>query len=350
MRALVTGTAGFIGSHLSEALLDAGHEVIGVDAITPYYDTTAKWANLQGLLKARRFTFIQRDLRRSNLDSLVRGMDVVFHLAGQPGVRPSWENGFGAYAEHNVIATQRLLEACRHVSIERFVYASSSSVYGNAAAYPTREDDLPAPHSPYGVTKLAGEHLCALYAANYGLPATMLRYFTFYGPRQRPDMGIHRFIESAINGDPLPLYGDGQQVRDFTYVGDVVDATAKAGMATELAPGTVLNIAGGSATTVNELIELISTKVGCDVNIERKPPQAGDVQATGGSVARARSLLGWAPRVGLADGVALQAAWHLSRAACASDEEQALIPRQMDRTIDLSDRASDQAVVREGVA
>src|SRR3954468_4935499 len=328
MRTLVTGTAGFIGSHLSEALLDAGHEVVGVDAITPYYETTAKWANLQGLLQARGFTFIHRDLRRSDLDSLVRGTDVVFHLAGQPGVRPSWENGFGAYAEHNVIATQRLLEACRHVSIERFVYASSSSVYGNAAAYPTREDDLPAPHSPYGVTKLAGEHLCALYAANYGLPTTMLRYFTVFGPRQRPDMGINRFIEAAIAGKPLPLYGDGQQIRDFTYVADVVDATARAGMATDLAPGTVLNIAGGSATTVNELIELIATKVGRDVQIERKPPQAGDVQATGGSIAQARSLLGWTPRVGLADGVALQAAWHLSRAACAESDDLPRIPQQ----------------------
>jgi nucleoside-diphosphate-sugar epimerase len=275
-----------------------------------YYDPVQKQQNIQPLLTNDRFRFLARDLRRCNLDSIVSDVDVVFHLAGQPGVRPSWERGFREYVEQNVLVTQRMLEACRTQSIRRFVYASSSSLYGNAGSYPTREDALPAPHSPYGVTKLAGEHLCGLYAANYGIPTTSLRYFTVYGPRQRPDMGINKFINAALDGKPVVVFGDGEQIRDFTYVGDVVSATVRAGEATDLEPGAVMNVAGGSACTVNELLHLIAQKIGSAVDTEYGEPQAGDVDRTGGDITRAGQLLGWAPRVALATGIAEQVAWH----------------------------------------
>jgi nucleoside-diphosphate-sugar epimerase len=310
MRVVVTGAAGFIGSHLVERLLAAGHEVTGVDALTMFYDPTQKQHNIQPFLTNDHFRFLARDLRRCELESIVSGVDVVFHLAGQPGVRPSWEQGFTEYVEQNVLVTQRLLEVCRSTPVRRFVYASSSSIYGNAGSYPTREDALPAPHSPYGVTKLAAEHLCGLYAANYGIPTTSLRYFTVFGPRQRPDMGIHKFINAGLDGKPVVVFGDGQQVRDFTFVSDVVSATVRAGEATDVAPGTVMNIAGGSACTVNELMHVIAQKIGCAMETEHVEPQAGDVDRTGSDIERAERLLGWTPRVPLAAGVAEQVAWH----------------------------------------
>src|SRR3954471_15585585 len=268
MHVLVTGAAGFIGSHLVERLLGAGHTVVGVDALTPYYDPAQKQRNIATVLDNDRLRFLVRDLGRSDLSPILEDVEVVFHLAGQPGVRPSWERGFGDYLDQNVLVTQRLLEACKERSLRRFVYASSSSVYGNAPRYPTDEDCLPAPHSPYGVTKLAAEHLCGLYAANFGIPTTSLRYFTVYGPRQRPDMGINKFINAALDGKPLVVFGDGEQIRDFTYVADVVSATVRAGEATDIPPGAVMNIAGGSACTVNELLHLIAQKIGSAVDTE----------------------------------------------------------------------------------
>jgi nucleoside-diphosphate-sugar epimerase len=310
MRVVVTGAAGFIGSQLAESLVDRGHQVVGVDALTSYYHPAMKQRNIRALLERERFTFLARDLRKCDVETLVSGVDVVFHLAGQPGVRPSWQNGFRKYTEHNVLVTQRLLEACRRTSITRFVYASSSSIYGNAPTYPTREDALPAPYSPYGVTKLAAEHLCGLYAANYGIPTTSLRYFTVYGPRQRPDMGINRFIEAALDGACVTVYGDGEQIRDFTFVSDVVRATMSAGDATHLEPGTVMNIAGGSPCTVNELLQMITKHTGREIEIRRLPTQSGDVEVTGGDITRARELLGWAPSVPLSVGVEAQVDWH----------------------------------------
>jgi len=305
---VVTGCAGFVGSHLVEANLDAGHTVLGVDCLTPYYDVAIKKSVLDLLLTRRGFTFADADLRTAELEPLLAGADVVFHEAGQPGVRLSWSDGFADYVSHNVLATQRVLEAARAARPGRVVYASSSSVYGNAASYPTHEDDLPRPFSPYGVTKLAAEHLCGLYAANWSVPTVSLRYFTVYGPRQRPDMGMHRFIDAALSGQPLPLFGDGEQVRDFTYVGDVVSANLAAATA-DVAPGTVVNVAGGGSVTVNQLFAMLSRIAGRDLAVDHLPEQAGDVRATGGSIERAGELLDWAPEVPVLEGLAAQYAW-----------------------------------------
>jgi nucleoside-diphosphate-sugar epimerase len=286
--------------------------VLGIDCLTDYYDLTQKRAVLDRLAAHADFRHEPADLRTADLAPLLDGAEVIFHLAGQPGVRLSWSDGFVDYVGHNVLATQRVLEAARETRPQRIVYASSSSVYGNAPTYPTTEDDLPRPHSPYGVTKLAAEHLCGLYAANWGVPTVSLRYFTVYGPRQRPDMGMHRFFAAIRAGRPLPIFGDGEQVRDFTYVADVVAANLAAAGA-DVAPGTVLNVAGGGSVSVNQLVAAIGRIVGQDVEVERLPEQPGDVRATGGSIERTRALLGWAPEVGVEAGLAAQWAWQLDR-------------------------------------
>ncbi len=309
MQALVTGVAGFIGSHLAEALLQAGHRVRGVDAFTAYYDTHHKRANLSALLSWPGFELAAVDLRTAELSPLLADSDVVFHLAGQPGVRLSWSDGFDAYSQLNTGVTQRLLEAVKDSDVSRFVLASSSSVYGNAPAYPTVETDLPRPHSPYGVTKLAAEHLCGLYAANYGVPTVSLRYFSVYGPRQRPDMAFHRFCEAALDDKPVPLYGDGSQGRDFTYVSDVVAATMAAGEAS-LPAGAVLNVASGAPSTMLQFLDLLSELLGREVRVERLPDQAGDVAVTFAGIQRAADLLGWSPRVPLRSGLRAQLDWH----------------------------------------
>jgi UDP-glucuronate 4-epimerase len=314
MRAVVTGAAGFIGSTLTDALLARGDAVLGVDCFTPYYERTDKEANLAGAQQLERFELAEVDLRHAPIEPLVDGADVVFHQAAQPGVRLSWSDGFADYDGHNVLATQRLLEAAKQVGVPRLVYASSSSVYGNAASYPTTEDDLPRPHSPYGVTKLAAEHLCNLYAANWGVSTVSLRYFTVYGPRQRPDMAMHRLLRATLAGQPFPLYGDGSAVRDFTFVGDVVNANLAAADA-DSAPGTVVNVAGGSSITMRELFDLVSTVVGATPLIDEQPAQPGDVARTGGTIDRAMAVLGWTPRTDLRTGLAAQADWHRARHA-----------------------------------
>jgi nucleoside-diphosphate-sugar epimerase len=311
---LVTGVAGFIGSQLAERLLETGHEVRGVDCFTPYYEEPAKRANLAALVGSERFSFVELDLRTDDLGPLLADVTAVFHQAAQPGVRLSWAEGFPEYASCNIEATQRLLEATRGQPLDRFVYASSSSIYGNADRYPTAEADLPRPFSPYGVTKLAAEHLCGLYAANYGTPAVSLRYFTVYGPRQRPDMATHRLIEAALHDRPFPLYGDGTHVRDFTYVGDIVAANIAAAT-TALEPGTVLNVCAGGSTTMRSLIDAVQAAVGRPLRIDQLPEQPGDVQRTGGTNARARELLGWEPSTTLEDGIAAQVSWHRERCA-----------------------------------
>jgi UDP-glucuronate 4-epimerase len=308
VHALVTGCAGFIGSHLTEALLGSGATVRGVDALTDYYDPARKIANLRHAQAWPSFEFLQLDLCSVGLAAPLDGIDVIFHLAGQPGVRLSWSDGFATYVDRNVLATQRLLEAAKVSNVQRFVYASSSSVYGNAARYPVVEDDLPRPHSPYGVTKLAAEHLCALYADNWGVSTASLRYFTVYGPRQRPDMGFARFFDAISNNRPIPVFGSGGHVRDFTYVSDIVAATLAAGSA-DVASGTVCNIAGGSSISLQDLFPLLSEVTGSEIELEHLPEQAGDVQQTGGAIDRAASLLGWSPKVSLRDGLASQFEW-----------------------------------------
>jgi nucleoside-diphosphate-sugar epimerase len=307
-RAVVTGVAGFIGSHLAEALVRDGVDVVGVDCFTPYYDERVKRANVPAGIE-----LLEADLRDADLGPLVEGADVVFHQAAQPGVRLSWSAGFGEYASHNILATQRLLDACAAASRPpRVVYASSSSVYGQAARYPTTEDDLPQPHSPYGVTKLAAEHLCGLYAANHGLATVSLRYFTVYGPRQRPDMAMHRLIEAALHQHDFTLFGDGSARRDFTYVGDVVAANLAAGTA-DVASGSVLNVAGGGDITMADLLDLVGEVVGRPVPVVRQGPQPGDVDRTGGTIERAATLLGWSPAVDVRAGVERQVEWHRAR-------------------------------------
>lgn len=312
MRVVVTGAAGFIGSTLAERLVADGHHVTGVDCFTGYYSREQKEQNLAGLRTSDMFELRCIDLRTDDLSGLLDGVNVVFHQAGQPGVRRSWSDGFDDYLTHNVLATQRLLEASAGASLSRFVYASSSSVYGNSRRYPTAETDLPRPHSPYGVTKLAGEHLCGLYAANYGVPTVALRYFTVFGPRQRPDMAIHRLIESAIKRTPFRLYGDGSQVRDFTFVDDVVEANLLAATA-DLDPGVVLNVCGGVSISMNELIASVAEIVGREPIIETGADQAGDVQRTGGTAELANKLLGWYPEHRVALGLQAQVDWHRNR-------------------------------------
>lgn len=312
MQALVTGAAGFIGSTLAERLVADGHRVLGVDCFTAYYPQEQKEHNLAGLRACELFELRRVDLRTDDLAGLLDGVDAVFHQAGQPGVRHSWSTGFGDYLTHNILATQRLLEASRSAKLGRFVYASSSSVYGNAGSYPTAETDLPRPHSPYGVTKLAGEHLCGLYAANHGVPTVALRYFTVFGPRQRPDMAIHRLIEAALSGSPFHLYGDGEQVRDLTYVADVVQANLLAAAA-DLEPGVVINVAGGAAISMNELIALVGELIGRQVIVEPGNAKAGDVRRTGGTSELARKLLSWVPEFDVAAGLEAQVAWHRTR-------------------------------------
>ena len=310
MRYVVTGSAGFIGRHVCSALAEDGHQVVGVDAFTDYYDTSLKRANSEWLGRYDGYRSVELDLVTATLDDLVDGADAVVHLAGQPGVRLSWADGFDVYVERNITASQRLLEAALRTGVPRLVLASSSSVYGNAAVYPTTEDSPTRPFSPYGVTKLAMEELAWAYVENWGLPAVMLRYFTVYGPAQRPDMGIHRFVEHAMAGEPVPVYGDGEQVRDFTYVSDVARATIAASTA-DLAAGTVLNVAGGSSSTVNEVLRLVSENLGREVATHRQPEQPGDVRATGGAIDRARRLLRWEPEVSLAEGIKRQVAHQL---------------------------------------
>jgi nucleoside-diphosphate-sugar epimerase len=313
VRALVTGAAGFVGSHLADALLARGDSVLGVDCFTPYYDRIDKEANVAAAYADDEFELVEADLRTTDIAELLDGVDTVFHQAAQAGVRLSWSAGFADYVGHNLLATQRLLEAVQSARpTARVVYASSSSVYGNQARYPTTETDLPRPFSPYGVTKLGAEHLCGLYAENWGVHTVSLRYFTVFGPRQRPDMSIHRLCEAAVRESSFPRYGDGTQIREFTYVSDIVAANLAAADR-EVPPGTYLNIAGGAEITLNDLIDLVGDVAGSPVAIEPEPMQAGDSFRNGGSIGRARDMLGWEPQVSLRDGIAAQVEWHRSR-------------------------------------
>jgi nucleoside-diphosphate-sugar epimerase len=307
MNALVTGAAGFIGSHLSGALLDAGATVTGIDCFTDYYPRAVKEANLAVLKGRAGFSFVEAALQTADLPALVDGKTHIFHLAGQAGVRKSWGRDFDVYISDNVAATQRLLEAAVKTPIERFVYASSSSVYGDHVPLPFKEESYLQPLSPYGVTKLAAEHLANLYWANHGVPAVSLRYFTVYGPRQRPDMAFHRFFTAVKLGQPVTVYGDGEQTRDFTFVGDIVAATAAAGR--QGRPGAVYNVGGGSRVTMNHVLDLVGQVTGQPVTVRHEPSQKGDVRHTFADTSRARQDLAFVPQVTLEEGLKAQHRW-----------------------------------------
>ncbi len=306
-RALVTGAGGFIGSHLCRRLNGDGFQVTGVDSFTDYYDPAIKRARAR-LLIEEGVDLLEVDLIEGDLTPLVENADLVFHLAGQPGVRASWGTEFDIYARENVMATQRLLEVLKGSSIGKLVLASSSSVYGDAETFPTSETDLPQPVSPYGVTKLAAEHLGYLYWKAFDVPVVALRYFTIFGPGQRPDMAFTRFLKAAENGDPITIYGDGKQVRDFTYVGDCVAATVSAAVLGK--PGTVYNIAGGTQASVLDVLEIIEELTGGAVDREYQEAMKGDARRTGADTNRAKRDLGYMPQVSLADGIRLQLEAH----------------------------------------
>jgi len=300
----VTGVAGFVGSHLAERLLTDGHEVCGIDAFINYYDRSIKENNLEGPRSWNTFTFVEGNLVDMHLQPLLEGVDWVFHEAAQAGVRASWGKEFTRYTTCNIDATQRLLETVRHLgNIKRVVYASSSSVYGNATELPLHEDAQLHPYSPYGVTKLAGEHLCTLYQHNFGVPTVSLRYFTVYGPRQRPDMAFHRFCKSIILNEPIHVYDDGNQTRDFTYIADVVEANIRAAQA-EAAIGNVINIAGGSRVTLRNVVQILENISGKNLEIVYEARQHGDVRHTFADTSKARQLLDYRPGVQLTEGLA----------------------------------------------
>jgi nucleoside-diphosphate-sugar epimerase len=307
MKALVTGAAGFIGSHLAAALLDRGATVVGVDAFTDYYRRALKERNLDENLRRERFQFIEAWIQEADLDRLLDGVTHVFHLAAQAGVRKSWGKDFKTYTVNNVDATQMLLEACVNRPLTRFVHASSSSVYGDRAAIPMREDALPRPVSPYGVTKLAAEQLGHLYQENFGVPTVAMRYFTVYGPRQRPDMAFNKFIRAAIKDEPITLFSDGEQTRDFTYVADAVAATMAAG--DKGVPGTAYNIGGGSRVSMNDVVRIIEKVVGHPLKIVREDAQKGDMRDTYADTSLARRDLGFSPTVSLEEGIGAEYRW-----------------------------------------
>ena len=304
MRVLVTGAAGFIGSHVAERLLADGHAVTAVDNFHPYYDRAIKERNLAEIRAHARVRFVEADLAHADLAPIVDGAEAVIHLAAQAGVRGSWGASFGGYLDCNVLATQRLLEATRDRKLHAFVYASSSSVYGDDAIDAVSEATLPAPHSPYGVTKLAGEHLALLYRRNHGTPAVALRYFSVYGPRERPDKAIQLFLTAAREGGGIRVLGDGSQKRDFTFVGDVVDATVAA--LANPPVGRAINIARGRTVTLSTVVETVRRVTGAALPVTHGPVVQGDVRTTSADISLARRLLRYAPTTDLADGIAAQ--------------------------------------------
>src|SRR6266513_506654 len=314
-RVVVTGAAGFIGSHLCERLLGDGHEVIGIDSFSDYYERDRKEQNRETLRRDGRFTLEELDLVAADLSKPLRGAKVVFHLAGQPGVRPSWGGHFDRYVQDNIVATQRLLEALREVAVERLVFASSSSVYGDAEMFPTKETALPRPVSAYRMTKLAAEHLTFVYLRNFGIPATSLRYFTVYGPRQRPDMAFVRFMDALVASHEIEIYGDGEQTREFTFVSDAVDGTVKAASADVV--GQIVNLGGGSRVTVNRVLGTLEDISRLEARRKFLPAAPGDPRHTGASINVARERLGWEPRVALREGLTKQWQWFQETRASA---------------------------------
>ncbi|HEX9076567.1 MAG TPA: NAD-dependent epimerase/dehydratase family protein [Anaerolineae bacterium] len=327
MHILITGSAGFVGSNLAERLVRQGHYVTGVDCFTDYYAREIKERNLEDLSGHERFRLVEADLAEVDLVSLLRHgspvpdhsprqnsggapqtpMDYVFHLAAQPGVRGSWGRNFETYTRNNILVTQRLLEAAKEVPLKKLVYTSSSSIYGDAESFPTPEDLTPRPISPYGVTKLAAEQLCLLYWRNYGIPVACTRLFTVYGPRQRPDMAFNKFIRAMQNEDEVPIYGDGEQTRDFTFVGDAIDAIESAAFSDTR--GEVFNVGGGSRVTVNRVLDILGEILGRTARRKYVTPQNGDARDTAADIRKASQRLGYQPHVTLEQGLRWQVAW-----------------------------------------
>jgi UDP-glucuronate 4-epimerase len=303
-KALVTGCAGFIGSRLVERLLYDGTTVVGVDSFTDYYAKETKKANLRRFRDHPGFEFRRIDVSRDELDGLLANVEVVYHLAGQPGVRASFGRGFSKYMRHNIEATQRLLQAAVDQPMEAFVYASSSSVYGDDNTYPTPEDAPRHPQSPYGMTKVAVEELAGVYLRNHGVPVVGLRYFTVFGPGQRPDMAFARFINQLLTGHQLTVFGDGTQIRDFTYIDDVIRATIAA--AARGRPGSIYNVGGGTPVQLREAYGLLAEIVDRPVDVLVLPPAPGDVLRTGADGTLAREELGFTPQIGLEEGLRAQ--------------------------------------------
>jgi nucleoside-diphosphate-sugar epimerase len=319
---VVTGCAGFIGSHLTDRLLADGHTVVGIDSFEDYYPRAIKEQNLRGARANAAFTLHEANIlelaveaaqgcpevdgaQGTALGTLLRDSACVYHLAAQAGVRASWGSSFEVYTRNNVLATQQLLEACVCAEVPKVVYASSSSVYGDQDELPLCEDMVPRPRSPYGVTKLAGEHLCGLYYANHGLDTVTLRFFTVYGPRQRPDMAFHKFIRAMLDGSEIDIYGDGAQTHDFTYVDDIVEGLV---LAQKAPPGAVMNLGGGNRVSLNEAIATLGEVTGVRPRVARQPVEAGDVRDTWADVSRAVDLIGYAPVAHLNVGLAREIA------------------------------------------
>ena len=305
-RCLVTGAAGFIGSHLSEALVARGHDVVGVDAFIPYYPRPIKEKNIEALKANPHFKFHELDLRTAELKDVVAGCDVIFHEAAMAGLMKSWSD-FDLYVSCNMIATKRLLEAARDANIPHLIHVSTSSVYGKEATGP--EDTPISPFSPYGITKVGAEQLCRAFEANFGVAITILRYFSVYGPRQRPDMAYNILTRALMNGESFPMFGDGEQTRSNTFVADCVNATLLAFEKKDVSRGQVFNIGGGEVVSLNKVIGLLESITGKKARIERKPPRPGDQKHTAANIEKARRLLGYSPSTRVADGLAAQVEW-----------------------------------------
>jgi nucleoside-diphosphate-sugar epimerase len=304
---LVTGAAGFIGSTLGERLLQEGYRVRGVDSFTDYYDPAIKRRNLDAARRHPRYELVEGDLAELDLAPVLADVECCFHLAAQAGVRASWGRDFMHYIHCNIEATQKLLEAARSVALPKLVYSSSSSVYGNTPRMPMSEDALPSPVSPYGVTKLSAEQLCSLYHFNYGLPVVSLRYFTVYGPRQRPDMAFHRFIRAGLRGEPISIYGDGEQTRDFTFVDDAVEANLRA--MRYAPPHGVFNVGGGANVALRHVVGIIESALGRELQVRYERPVHGDVRDTRADTRHVTAELGWRALTRPEDGIPAEVEW-----------------------------------------
>jgi UDP-glucose 4-epimerase len=306
---IVTGAAGFIGSHLVDVLLQQGAEVIGIDELNDYYDPYLKRKNLANFYNSSNFTLIEGDIQFLDWPKILEDVEIVYHQAAQAGVRASWGKSFRAYTERNINSTQVLLEAAKDApKLKRLVFASTSSVYGDAETLPTHEEIQPQPVSPYGITKLAAERLCGLYHKNFGIPFVSLRYFTVYGPRQRPDMAFHKFFKAVLQDEAIPIYGDGQQTRDFTFVSDVIAANLAASQVPE-AVGQIFNIGGGSRVVLSEVLDTMSEIVGKPIKRNYIERAMGDARHTAADVQKAKKILGYQPQVSLPAGLVQEWNW-----------------------------------------